>query len=62
MDLCRLCNIHEPRNYYVWTHRQAVVRLILPKCDNKEDLLIKEKAEISDVDPSSKHYLEWLNC
>jgi hypothetical protein len=44
IDLCRSCDKRDKRNYYNWTHRQAVVRWA--KANEMEELVKEEVEEV----------------
>ena len=44
IELCRSCDKRDKRNYYNWTHRQAVVRWA--KANGMEELVREEVEEV----------------
>ncbi|TNV85745.1 hypothetical protein FGO68_gene16035 [Halteria grandinella] len=65
VDLLDICNIHEPRNYYVWQHRKFILKLaktIMPSGD-LVGLINSEKLKFSEGKPdaSAQEYIDWLS-
>eukprot|EP00347_Sterkiella_histriomuscorum_P007203 403349864 len=70
LELCDNCNIHEPRNYYVWTHRLEIMklakRLLNEEVFNNLKTQDLEKTQrhlkIQQKDMSAKSYHDQISC
>ena len=65
IELCRRCDKRDKRNYYNWTHRQAVVRwahaIGMEELVREEVEEVKKQVRRDEKDASARHYLEWIN-